>query len=70
MIPACLPALGCRSEPEPPAEVKSQAVDPEKTPIEDVIDIKIEDLKEYDPNELNDSPKETGAPLDEPAKEK
>ena len=72
LIPVCIPALGCRSEPpDPPPEVKSQAMDPEKTTIEDVIDIPDnEDLQEVDPSKLNDSPKEAGTSAGEPAKEK
>ena len=72
LIAACLPALGCRSEaPDPPPEVKSQAMDPEKTTIEDVIEIPdFEDSQGFDPNDLNDSPKKPGTPSGEPAKEK
>lgn len=68
LIPACLPALGCnRKEPEPPPEVKNEAVYPEKTPIEDLIFIpdNFEDLQKVDPPKPNDSPQKTPAPSGE-----
>ena len=66
LIPACLPALGCnRKEPEPPPEVKNEAVYPEKTPIEEMVDVNIEDMKEFYPPNKNDSPKKTGTPSGE-----
>lgn len=68
LIPACLPALGCnRKEPEPPPEVKNEAVDPEKTPIEEMVKVEIEDLQEVDPPKKNASPQETGSPSGEHA---
>ncbi|MCH8043144.1 MAG: hypothetical protein IID44_05450 [Planctomycetes bacterium] len=66
LIPACLPALGCnRKEPEPPPEVKNEAVDPEKTPIEEMVKVEIEDLQEVDPPKPNASPQKTPAPSGE-----
>ena len=64
LIPACLPALGCRKEPEPPPEVKSEAVDPETDPIDTMVKIP-EDMKEFVPPKKNDSPKKTGTPSGE-----
>ena len=73
LIPACLPALGCsRAAPELPPEVKSEAVDPEKDPIEKMVDIpeNFGDLQEVDPPKSNDSPKEAGTSRGETTKEK
>ena len=66
LIPACLPALGCnRKEPEPPDEVKNEAVDPEKTPIDTMVDVDPEVFQEVEPPTKNGSPKKTGAPSGE-----